>query len=89
MFSEDRISHLAHLLQDRIWEDDLVDYADEGSVLREMKRVLQKYFSDAEAVDGWARNKILSQGKKIIEGSQEWEILYKKYFDEEIAKRRF
>lgn len=89
MFSEDRISHLAHLLQDRIWADDLVDFSDDSTVLREIKRTLHKFFSDSEEIDTWVRKKIYAQGAKIIEGSQEWEILYKKYFEEELSKRRF
>lgn len=89
MFTDDRISHLAHLLQDRIWKDDLVDFSDDAVVLREIKKTLHKYFSDADEVDTFVRNKIYAMGKKVMEGSQEWDIIYRKYFEEELSKRRF
>lgn len=45
--SEDRLSHLAHLLQDSIWKEDLVDFSDDDAALREIKRILHRYFSAA------------------------------------------
>lgn len=89
MFSDDRLSHLSHLLQDRIWKDDLVDFPDDGVALREIKRVLHKYFSTSEEIVQIVRTRIYSQRAKIIEGSRDWDILYSKYFEEELAKRRF
>ncbi|MBI4041641.1 MAG: DUF507 family protein [Deltaproteobacteria bacterium] len=89
IFNEDRISHLAHLMQDRLWQDDLVEFIDEGQALREMKRVLTKYFSAVDEIDSMVRNKIYSQKKNIPEGSRDWDILYKKYFEEELRKKQF
>ncbi len=89
MFSEDRLSHVSHLLQDRIWKDDLVDFPDDGAALREIKRVLHKYFSTSEEVDQIVRQRIYSQRAKVIEGSTDWDILYNKYFEEELTRRRF
>jgi len=39
-----------------------------------------------DQLDRKAREKITSQKKHIEEGSQEWEILYRKYYNEELAK---
>ena len=89
MLSEDRLSHLSHLLQDCIWKDDMVDFSDDDAALREVKRALHKYFAATEEIDALVRQKLYGQGKKIVEGSQDWEVLYKKYFEEELSKRRF
>jgi len=88
MFSEDRISHLSHILLDRIWKDDLVDYPDEGSALREIKNVLHKYLATAEEIGAIVRRRIFSLGRHVDEGSQEWDVLFNKYFEEELSKRR-
>lgn len=48
IFSEDRLSHIAHLLQDSIWNDDLVDFSDDDQALREIKRILNRFFSNLE-----------------------------------------
>src|SRR3989304_1301254 len=42
-FSEDRVSHIAHLITDGIWKDDLVDFVDEDKVLQETKRSIASY----------------------------------------------
>ncbi len=89
MLSEDRLSHLSHLLQDSIWKEDMVDFSDDDAALRDIKRTLNKYFSTAEEIDQIVRQKLYAQGRKVLEGSQDWEVLYKKYFEEELAKRRF
>lgn len=87
--SEDRISHLAHLITDGIWKDDLVDFADEDKVLQETKMSIANYMKIEDYADTAARNKIRSLSRSIPEGSKEWEVLYKKYYQEEIDKKRF
>ncbi|MGA3213702.1 MAG: DUF507 family protein [Terriglobales bacterium] len=37
-------------------------------------------------MDRRAREKIENQRRTILEGSQEWDILYRKYYAEEIKK---
>lgn len=87
--SEDRISHLAHLITDGIWNDDLVDFVDEDKVLHETKKSIADYLKIEDGADNAARNKIRSLSKPIPEGSKEWEVLYKKYYQEELDKKRF
>jgi hypothetical protein len=87
--SEDRISHLAHLISDGIWKDDLVDYKSEEKTLLEIKKAITDYFKVEDEADTIARNKIRSLSRDVPEGSREWDILYKKYFEEERAKKGF
>jgi len=87
--SEDRISHLAHLITDGIWKDDLVDFIDEDKVLQEVKRSITDYLKIEDAIDDFVRRKIKSITRPIPEGSKEWEVLYRKYYQEEIDKKRF
>ncbi len=87
--SEDRISHIAHLISDGIWKDDLVDFTDDDRALQEIKRTIRDYLKVEDEADTAARQKIRSLSRPIPEGSREWEVLYKKYFEEEMAKRRF
>ncbi len=87
--SEDRISHLAHLVCDGIWQDDLVDYTNENEALKEIKRTITEYLHLGDAADEAARAKIQSLSKDVPEGSPEWDILYRKYLEEETAKKTF
>ncbi|MFO7983862.1 MAG: DUF507 family protein [Desulfuromonadales bacterium] len=84
-FSEDRISHLSHLILDGLWNDDLVDYDDEGRTLAVLKQTLTRLLTVEDQVDSAVRDKLQRQ-KKIV-GSREWQILYDKYFHEEMQKR--
>jgi hypothetical protein len=87
--SEDRISHISHLILDRIWKDDLVDFVDENRALKEVKMVITGYFQIEDDVDEAVRNKIRSLSRYVPEGSREWDILYKKYYQEELDKKNF
>ncbi len=87
--SEERISHIAHLISDGIWKDDMVDFVDDEKVLREIKHAITAYLKVEDEADTAAREKIRSLSRDVPEGSREWEILYKKYFEEELGKRRF
>ncbi len=86
--SEERISHIAHMVFNRIYNDDVVDFYDEETGVREIKRAIESFLKFYEDVDSAVRVKIASLKKRIPEGSPEWEILYRKYFDEEVEKKK-
>jgi hypothetical protein len=87
IISEDRQSVLSHLLTDSIWNDDLVDYSDEDLALRVAKQVLAAYVNEDQEIDIKAREKVASLKRNVIEGSPEWDVMYKKYYEEERNKR--
>lgn len=86
LVSEERIYHLAHLVCDGVWKDDLLDFENEEKVLRNIRKYLIDYFSKDEKVDEIVRKKIGSLAKQVPVNSQEWEILYNKYYSQEIKK---
>lgn len=86
--TEDRISHLSHRVIDRLYRDDLADFPDEPMALREAKAAFAAYVRAEEEVDAFARRKIASLSRRVPEGGREWEILYRKYFEEEMARRK-
>lgn len=86
ILSEERQSHWAHILTDAIWNDDLVDYSDEDQALRLAKKAIQEFVKEDEDIDSRARAKVASLKRGVIEGSPEWDVMYKKYYDEERKK---
>lgn len=86
--SEERISHIAHMVFNRIYDDDVVDFYDEETGLREIKRAIEEFVKLYEDVDSLVRGKIGSLKNRVPEGSVEWEILYKKYFEDEVRKMK-
>ncbi|MFO1518646.1 MAG: DUF507 family protein [bacterium] len=87
--SEERISHLCHLVCDGLYKDDLLDYSDEDEALKVIKQTVLHYLQTDDQIDDAVRQKIVSLKRGVPEGSREWEILYKKYYEEEAQKRKF
>jgi hypothetical protein len=73
---------------DRLYKDDLVDFFDEGMALREAKAAFQACVRAEDEVDAFVRRKIGTLSRRVPEGGREWEILYRKYFEEEFARRK-
>ena len=87
ILSEDRQSHWAHLITDSIWNDDLVDYSDEDMALRIAKKAIIEFVKEDIDIDQKAKEKVASLKRNVVEGSPEWEVLYKKYYEEERNRR--
>ena len=86
--SESRISHLAHLILDGLRKTNLASFTHEGRALTETKRVLSDFFQGDDPIDELVRQKILSLSRQVPQGSREWDILYRKYFEEEKRKQQ-
>jgi hypothetical protein len=85
--SREKINKLAHAVADTLAEMDNVDFLeDRNSVRLEARRVLELLMTQEARIDAAARQKIESQRRTILEGSQEWDILYRKYYNEEVKK---
>ena len=85
--SRDKLNKLAHTVADSLAEIDQVDFLEERNMIRqEARKVLEKLLLEETKIDAAARMKISSQRKIIVEGSQEWDILYRKYYNDEVKK---
>jgi len=82
--SEDRISHLSHEIMERLWRDDLADVVDEGRALSRIKQSLTDFFSVVEDIDAAVQAKLRNRAP----GSRDWEVLYQKFYQEELARRK-
>jgi hypothetical protein len=86
--SESRISHLAHLIVDGLEKGKLAAFPQEGRALTETKRVLHDFFQGEDHLDDIVRKKIASLSRHVPPGSREWDVLYRKYFEEEARKQK-
>ena len=87
--SEDRIYHLSHLITDVLVQNRNVDVIQaEERVLREIKRTITEELKFEDDADTAARRTIQSLSRRVPEGSPEWDVLYRKYLDEEIRRRK-
>ena len=85
--SRDKVNKLAHTIADTLAELNQVDFVEDRNTIRvEARRILEELFAEEARLDQAARQKIESQRRTILEGTQEWDILYRKYYNEEVKK---
>jgi hypothetical protein len=85
--SRDKVNKLAHTVADTLAEIPECDFLEDRNTIRqEARKALEDLLAAEMKLDAAARLKIASQRKIILEGSQEWEILYRKYYNDEVKK---
>ena len=85
--SRDKVNKVAHVITDALAEMDAVDFLEDRNTIRlEVRKILEELLNQEEKIDQSARQKIENQKRTILEGSQEWDILYRKYYNEEVRK---
>jgi uncharacterized protein len=85
--SRDKSNKVAHVVTDALAAADEVDFVEDRNTIRlEIRKILEDLLNQEEKIDNAARQKIESQKRTILEGSQEWDILYRKYYNEEVKK---
>jgi hypothetical protein len=83
----DKLNKLAHTVADTLAEIDQVGFLEDRNTIRqEARKALTVLLTEEARIDQAARLKIANQRKIILEGSQEWEILYRKYYNDEVRK---
>jgi hypothetical protein len=87
--SREKILRLSHLILDYVENDEAIDYFVEPQELRQsVVRIIESEMRTDEQIDALVRRKIETQKRAIVEGSDEWDVLYRKYYEEEVQKHR-
>jgi hypothetical protein len=59
---------------------------DSNAIRLEIVRLMTELLIAEDKVDRAARTKIRSQKKEVPEGSEEWDLMHRKYYAEELKK---
>lgn len=85
--SRDKVNKLAHAVINALTTLDQVEFIEDPNTIRmEARKILEALLNEEAKLDLAARQKIESQRRTITEGTQEWDILYRKYYNEEVKK---
>jgi len=85
--SREKINFLSHRVTDRLASIDEIEFIEDRNTIRlAVLDILQQCFLKEEGMEREARRKIESQRRNIPEGSPEWDVLYRKYYAEELRK---
>lgn len=85
--SREKINRLGHVVTDVLVANDEVEFIEDRDTIRQnVIKILQDIMKHEELIDAEVRRKISSQKKQILEGTPEWDILYRKYYSDEMKK---
>ena len=81
--SEARLSFLSHAILRAVGEGSIGKVRNERLFLAETKKALNDGFSLDGELDRLARSHM---PKRVVPGSREWDVLYRRYYEEERRK---
>ena len=86
--SRDKVTDMSHKLVEMLRKsrDLRLKVKDTNTVRLEIVRVMTELLTAEDKVDRAARQKIRSQKREIPEGSEEWDLLHRRYYSEELKK---
>lgn len=85
--SREKINQLSHVVAEALAQRPEIAFLEDRNTVRlEVRRLLEQMFAAEARMDEAVRTKISSQKKNILEGSDEWDILYRKYYQDELKR---
>jgi len=85
--SREKIVRLSHQITDVLVGSDDVEFVDDRDTIRQqIVSILTATLREEEKIELEVRKRITSQKKEILEGSEEWDVLHKKYYSEELRR---
>ena len=87
--SREKMVHLSHVVVDALDKhQDVTLKQSRNDVRLAIFEVLKEELKREDEIDEAVRRKIVTQKRDIPEGSREWDILFRKYYDDEASKYR-
>ena len=85
--TREKVIRLSHKVIDHLVASNDVDFIEDRETIRQkIVALLNGFLKEEEKMDTDVRLKISSQKKGIVEGTEEWDILYRKYYAEELKR---
>jgi len=85
--TREKIIRLSHQITDVLVESAEVEFVDDRDTIRQqVVQILTATLKEEEKIELEVRKRITSQKKEILEGSEEWDVLHKKYYQDELRR---
>ncbi|MGB0989754.1 MULTISPECIES: DUF507 family protein [Arcobacteraceae] len=86
--NEDRFSDIAHKVLDYLWEEDYIHYTcSDNQVKNVIFSSIDEFLKGFEKADDAVMEKIKHYKRKLIAGTEEYDIVYHRLYEEELIKR--
>ena len=85
--TREKVIRLSHQITDVLVDSDEVEFVDDRDTIRQnVVQILMDALREEEKIELEVRKRITSQKKEILEGSEEWDVLHKKYYQDELRR---
>jgi hypothetical protein len=85
--TREKIVRLSHQITEVLVSSNEVEFVEDRDTIRqEVVQILTDTLRDEEKADAEVRKRITSQKREILEGSEEWDVLYRKYYADELRR---
>jgi hypothetical protein len=85
--TREKVVRLSHQLIDLLVQSNDVEFIEDRDTIRQhMVQTMTNVLKEEEKVEVEVRKRITSQKKEILEGSEEWDVLFRKYYSEELRR---
>jgi len=85
--TREKVVRISHQLIELLVESDDVEFIEDRDTIRQhMVQTMTNVLKEEEKLEAEVRKRITSQKKEILEGSEEWDVLFRKYYSEELRR---
>ena len=85
--SREKIVRISHQIVDLLVQTNEVEFIEDRDTIRQhIVTTMTNVLREEEKVEVEVRKKITSQKKEILEGSEEWDVLFRKYYSDELRR---
>ena len=85
--TREKVVRISHQLIDLLVQSNDVEFVEDRDTIRQnMVQTMTNVLREEEKVEAEVRKRITSQKKEILEGSEEWDVLFRKYYSEELRR---
>lgn len=86
--NEDRFSDIAHQILDFLWEEDYIHYTcSDNQVKNVIFASIDDFLKGFELADDAVSQKIRNYKRKLIPGTEDYDLVYQRLYEEELIKR--
>jgi len=85
---EERYNDISHKILNELWEEDLIDYSvSENQVRGIIFKAIEDYMKSFEQIEDIVFEKISHYKRKLIPGTEEYDLIFERLYEEELRKR--
>jgi len=84
----DRLNDLAHTIVEELWNEELIDYEiNDGKMKNIVFDAMNSFIKEKHQIEDVVYDKLRNYKKELIAGSEEWELVFNKLYEQELKKR--